>query len=246
MASVQEHPKGFLQAIPHYPPSPYNASSQSNVDQALPQSNSSLPSLHPFYSHLLRDLSLEDHQGRAIASSIQKGTLIACCDGSFDPITRRAAYGLVLADSEDKIHLLKLRGPCVGHANGQSAIRAELISITASTYLLLSLLSKFGVTGGSLSLYNDCSKALKLINQQGHKFKRFLINDYDLINEIRTTLHHVRSSVSIQLLWVKGHYSGKNREPQHDLNADARSLATSGLAIASQSSVDISPPFIPS
>jgi hypothetical protein len=41
---------------------------------------------------------------------------------------------------------------------------------------------------------------------------------------------------------VKGHFSGKHREPQHDLNAIAHNLAVSALTLVPQESPDISPP----
>jgi hypothetical protein len=209
---------------------------------AIIQTVPSYPSHHPFYLHLLSSLNLEEEQSTAIISSIQQGTLVACCDGSFDPMTRKAAFGLVLADSVAKVHLLKLYGPSTGHSNVRSAIRSELSGISASIYLLLFILSKSSVKGGSITLYNDCAKALKYIHNPGRKFKRFLMDDYDLLNEIRTTIHALRQLATVNLLWVKGHYSGKNREPQHDLNEEAHSLAITALSLVSQSPIDISPP----
>jgi hypothetical protein len=221
MASVQEHPKGILQAIPNQISSIMPDTSQPNAEQTYPQVESPLPFSHPFYSHLFSNMSIEDEQGRDITASIQRGTLLACCDGSFDPITRNIAYGLVLVDTESKVHLLKLQGPCVGHVNARSVIRVELSGLTATTHLLLTLILKFGVNSGSLTLYNDCSKALKYINHPGQKFKRFLTNDYDLLCDIRSTIHQLQKLVSFNLVWVKGHFTGKNREPQYDLNAEA-------------------------
>jgi hypothetical protein len=241
--SVQEYPRGILQAIPDYSMSIRPGPPQLDPIQVTSQSTPTYPSHHPFYLHLLSSLTLDDEQSMAIVSSIQQGTLVACCDGSFDPITRKAAFGLVLADSGAKVHLLKLYGPSTGHSNARSAIRAELCGISASIYLLLYTLSRLGAKGGTITLYNDCAKALKYINQPGRKFKRFLIDDYDLLSEIRTTTQALRQLVTVNLLWVKGHYSRKNREPQHDLNAEAHSLATTALPLVSQSSIDISPPL---
>ncbi len=126
--------------------------------------------------------------------------------------------------------------------NNRAAIRSELCSLAATTYLILHRLVKLGVHSGSLTLYNDCSKAIKYINHPGRKFNRFLLDDYDLLSEIHTTINRIQQRVSFKLLWVKGHFTGKNREPQHDLNAEAHTLAKSALSIVDQSSVDIPPP----
>jgi hypothetical protein len=164
---------------------------------------------HPFYSHLFSHLTIEDAQGEAIAESIRRQNLLVCSDGSFDPITRKAAYGLIIADHSAKVHHLKLHGPCVGHVNTRSAIRAELCSLSAATYLLLNLIERFGLHNGSLTLYNDCSKALKYVNYPGRKFKRFLTDDYDLLCEIRSSIKGIKMrNVTFNLLWVKGHFTG--------------------------------------
>jgi hypothetical protein len=179
---LQEFSTGILQAIPHPTPSMQTDIVEPHTGHMVTQQLPSPITFHPFYSHLFSNLSLADHERKNITDAIQRGSLIACCDGSFDPITRHAAYGLVLADTEAQEHLLKPQGPCVGYANARSAIRADLRGLTASTYLLFTLVLQFGVQRGSLIVYNDCSKALKYINHPGKKFRRFLIDDYDLIS----------------------------------------------------------------
>jgi ribonuclease HI len=121
-------------------------------------------------------------------------------------------------------------------------MRAELCSLMATTYLLLQIINKHGITNGSIDLYNDSSKAIKLINHPGRKFKRFLLDDYDLLCEIRTSIQSIQRQVSFKLKWVKGHFTGKQKEFQHDLNAEAHNLAKTALSTVDQSSVDVSPP----
>ncbi len=55
----------------------------------------------------------------------------------------------------------------------------------------------------------------------------FLTTDFDLLHQIQQQI----LTISIKNLgqWVKGHYTGKNRQVQHDLNDRADDLATAHL-----------------
>jgi hypothetical protein len=81
-ASVEEHPRGFLQALPHSTLSICSDSVPQNLERQCPQSLLLSPSDQPFYQHLLSNLSMDDNQGVAIVESIQHGTMVACSDGS--------------------------------------------------------------------------------------------------------------------------------------------------------------------
>jgi hypothetical protein len=92
--------------------------------------------------------------------------LLACCDGSYNPMELTASYGATFGTSDGPI--LRVAGPCPGHPSLFSAYRSELVSINAATelvsinaatYLILQLCVTERVTGGSFILYNDCSKA---------------------------------------------------------------------------------------
>ncbi len=122
----------------------------------------------------------------------------------------------------------------------KSLQRLELCSINASLSLLLSICISHNITSGSLTLFNDCKKAHKLLLKPGRKFKRFLLDDYDLLVETRTVLQDLWARDSLDLQWVKSHYNRKQREIQHDLNNEAHWLATSCLSEVSQ--LDDSPP----
>jgi hypothetical protein len=157
-ASVQERPRGILQAIPHRLLPIRTDGSCPGTTQAYSQFVLPSLSFHPFYSHLFSAFHITDAQGQAVANSIKQQTLVACSDGSFDPITRKAAFGLVFADSSTKIHHMEIQGSCIGHVDARSAMHAELSSLTAATHLLLYIIEKFEVQQGSLILYNDSSK----------------------------------------------------------------------------------------
>jgi len=183
---------------------------------------------HPYYSFLYGSLSLTSHQKLQLSSSIQQGILLACCDGSYDPVTQKDTYGMVFGTPSGPI--LRASGPCTGHPTQQSAIRAELISINASVFLLLNVCSSLAISGGSITLYNDCTKAHKLLKNSSRKFKWLLVDDYDVILETREAIKKLSKLTNFSLLWVKSHYSGKDKAIQHCLNDDAHKMAVSALS----------------
>ena len=163
-----------------------------------------------------------------------------CSDGSFDPHTRSAFYGMIFTTLDS--HLLKLSGPCCGTPYHMSPIRAELTSLTAVLHFFLVLSSTHNISTGWVTLYNDSTKAIKYIYYPERKFKRFLIDDYDLLVEIRASLQALKTRVTLNLVWVKGHFKGKTKEPKHFLNEEAHRLASSALASPKTCSIDIPPP----
>jgi hypothetical protein len=110
---------------------------------------------HSFYACMYRDLKLLEPQERSIAEAISHDIFVACSDGSYDPI-------------------LRSQGPCPSHPSQQSALCSELCSINAAVKIFLYIYSKFGVEKGSVTLYNDCKKAHKLLLHPGRKFRHFL------------------------------------------------------------------------
>jgi hypothetical protein len=68
-----------------------------------------------------------------------------------------------------------------------------------------------------------------LLLHPGRKFKRFLVDDYDIIFETRSLLVDLQQRVTFHLLWVRGHYSGNKRELEHDLNEEAHCLTSFSL-----------------
>ncbi|MFN9955046.1 MAG: hypothetical protein ACK55I_18260, partial [bacterium] len=61
-------------------------------------------------------------------------------------------------------------------------------------------------------MYNDSTKAIKYINNPGQKFKRFLMDDYDLLAEIWASIHALKKCATFNLVWVNGHFRGENKE----------------------------------
>jgi hypothetical protein len=138
--------------------------------------------------------------------------------------------------------LLRFSGPCPGRPPFLSAQQAKLCSITASLRILQLLCETFVTTACSITIYNDCSKALKLINKPGRKFKRFLADDFDLHQESRVLLSQIRNLNTVGLAWFKGHYTGKERRLEHDLNQEAHHLATSFTPSPGFQQADVLPP----
>ena len=79
---------------------------------------------------------------------------------------------------------------------------------------------------GSVKLYCDNKSALENVFDSEPKrgIYPLLAVDYDLLILAKDLLKALPFRVSGN--WVKGHYSGNNREIQHDLNAPVDTLAT--------------------
>jgi ribonuclease HI len=181
-------------------------------------------------------------QRLAICGAIGKGEPEIASDGSFDPVECKSAYGLVFASASASY--LTLSGPCTGSTAHYSAIRAELCGILGAVYLLQGICSYPNISSGAAALYTDSAKAIKLLNEPGRKFKRFLVDSYDLINEILEIQKQVHQRIRFNLRWVKGHYKRKNRRLEHILNSEAHRLATSFQVEEKHMNIDISPPSL--
>jgi len=206
------------------PSTPPPASAHTNSPPRPSHSFVSLLTNHPFYHHLFSSADIPEDNAMALSSSISQGELVVCCDGSFNPLLHTGSYGTVFATKSSP--LLEFSGPCNGSPHQLFAHRAELCSIVVTLKTILAVCKMYNCEGGSVSIYNDCSKAIKQIITPGWKFKRFLIDNYDLIGEAITLLQNLRQTNTINLLWVKGHYTGKQRELQHDLNARVHKIVT--------------------
>jgi hypothetical protein len=136
---------------------------------------------HQYYEYLYRELTLSDEQERSIVEAIRHNDFLACSDGSYDPVAQVASYGLVGGTSQSS--LLRTNGPCPGHPSQLSAIRSELCSVNAAVKFFLYICSKYDIKAGMVTLYNDCEKAHKLLLKPGRKFRRFLVDHYDIISE---------------------------------------------------------------
>jgi hypothetical protein len=157
---------------------------------------------HQYYEYFYQDLTLSDEQERSIVEAIRHHEFLACSDGSYDPVAQVASYGLVGGTSQAS--LLRTNGPCPGHPSQLLAIHLELYSINVAVKFFL-YISKYDIKEGTVTLYNDCEKAHKLLLKPGRRFRRFLIDHYDIISETCHALQELRGLITLQLLfWPKG------------------------------------------
>jgi len=119
-----------------------------------------------------------------------------------------------------------LSGPCPGTTPHLSIRRANLCSIATSFHILHSICSVLDMRGCSISVYNNSSKAIKLITNPGRKFKIFLSDDFDLHNEARDILSKLRLHNTINLQWVNSNSSNYNRGLGYGLIQEAHRTAT--------------------
>ena len=198
--------------------------------------------LDPFYKYIFSSTHIASTELKCCSNAFHDGQLLMSCNGSYDPVSKRASFGVAVAFPQAPIAFFSC--PCPGSCLYQSAIRAEFCSITASLFFLNYLRDAFQLENGSAIIYNDCSKAVKFINAPSKKFKRFLANDYDLQNESKIFLCKLNKFLTVCLIWVKGHYRGDNKEIQNILNEDARRVATSFLHSEESTQQDILAPTI--
>jgi hypothetical protein len=122
-----------------------------------------------------------------------------------------------------------------GHPALMSSYRSELGGILALLYIIYRICKYYDLSSGKAVFYCDNKVAI------GNSFKSapsgitpFFQPDYDLLGLI----HELVTLILITVVgnWVKGHYTGTERQLQHDLNDEADKLASNHL-------FNQSPPF---
>jgi hypothetical protein len=208
MVSVEERSSNILLVVAQAPPEVPPVSMAPSPPPFLPAPTFLSNFLaHPFYGAIITTSSLTPDIGIQLAATITHQSLVICGDGSYHKSNQSASYGA--ASAVNGIPLLSLAGPCPGHGSQPSTIRAELCSIMVLLHIINTVRTTYSVSSGSFQLYNDCSKALKYINSPSRMFKCFLVDDYDLLNEIHVLIADLHQCISPCLLWVKGHYSSQ-------------------------------------
>jgi hypothetical protein len=108
---------------------------------------------HRFYKRLIGPLSPLQDNGIHIAACIRNGSLLACCDGSYSPLTNLSSHGWVLAN-QSKV-FWNGAGPVDGHKTLTSAYRAELGGFAATLHILVSLCKTHHIQEGAVTVYGD-------------------------------------------------------------------------------------------
>mmetsp|Transcript_24137 Transcript_24137/g.34594 ORF Transcript_24137/g.34594 Transcript_24137/m.34594 type:complete len:1267 (+) Transcript_24137:682-4482(+) len=160
-----------------------------------------------------------------IITNIISGTLLVCSDGSFSPHSGTGSHAWVFATAEGQA-LLQGAGPIDCHPEHLSSYRPELGGITSLLFLLTVVVRLGAIANGQVKLYCDNKSALENVFEEIPKrgIYPLLAVDYDLLVLAKDLLKNLPIKVSWG--WVKGHYSGDNRQVQHDLNALVDTLAT--------------------
>ena len=179
-----------------------------------------------FYQWLIGPLpGLEDQNGLEIAHNIELDTLLVCSDGSHSPESYTGSHGWVMANGGKKL-LLQGAGPVDGHPKLTSSYRSELGGLLAVLYTIYRVCQYYQVTSRKVTYHCDNKGVLNnVFSQTPPGISPYLQPDEDLLMEAKRLLNII--PVTIVAHWVKGHYTGKDREYKHDLNDIADSLATS-------------------
>lgn len=168
---------------------------------------------HLFYANIINLTQLPRDAGTLLANTLQSDTLVISCDGSYKPHLGVASYGVALASQGTPN--FGFSGPCPGHASQLTAIHAELCSIMVTLHLLNEICILSHTSTGSVKIYNDCAKTLKLVNHPGRKFKRFLTDNFDLIYEVRTLLSSTAAHLSQHSVGERSLQWSQARDPAY-------------------------------
>ncbi len=158
-----------------------------------------------------------------ITAGIELETLVTCSDGSFDPENKTGSHGWVLATT-DKIILAEGSGPTDGHPASLSSSRAELGGLIAVLYTIYRICQHHNVTSGKVKYHCDNKGVIKnVFHPKSTSITQYLQADYDLVHIAQHLLTIIPATIIAE--WVKGHYTGDQREFKHDLNDRADHIA---------------------
>jgi hypothetical protein len=165
-----------------------------------------------------------EEQCQDIVVELKSGTLVVCSNRACDLHKGAASHGVVLASSLLQQEVATISGLVDGHPALVTSYRSELSGIVAALYLVYRLCQFYNITTGTMKFYCDnkgaLSNAFKPIKAG---ITPYFDADHDLIEVAQSMLQLI--PVLIATEWVKGHYSGNNREYKHDLNDSADRLA---------------------
>ncbi len=181
-------------------------------------------SSNSFYNRLVGPLTTPKVDGLLIAESIKDGSLLACCDGSYSPVSKLSLHGWVIADQTSIFW--NGAGPVDGHKHLTSAYRAELGGFVATLHILHSICTFYQITNGAVIIYGDCLSAINKLQKKSYgSLKDYLVANFDLLNDRRILLEKLKTNISVTLHWVKGHSTGNKKSRPQILNDIAHSLA---------------------
>ncbi len=158
---------------------------------------------------------LDFSTGFKIATGLESETLVTCSEGSFNPKRKLGSHGWIISTT-DRITLAQGAGPADGRPNAMSPYRAELGGLITVSFIIYRICSHYEVKSGRAKLHCDNEGVIKTVFSLNTPTpSQFLHTDYDLVVIAKRLLGLL--PVKIVAEWVKGHYTGDNREQKHDL-----------------------------
>jgi hypothetical protein len=190
--------------------------------------NEGTPEPHSFYHQLLQwDMSLIAPQVTPIAAAIMSGDLHVCADGAYMPNLQQGAQAWVFATPDQTI-LWKNVGPSPGLPITMTPYRAELCGLVSTLFTIHWVCRSANISHGHVTIYCDNESALRQMftpTRPTNNPYKLLKADIDLLTCGRDLLLQLPIDVSLTHEWVKGHFTGKRRLLQHNLNDIADCLA---------------------
>ncbi len=105
-----------------------------------------------------------------------------------------------------------------------SPFHSKIGGLLAILYILHRICSHYKIEAGKASVYCDNKGALSSVfSDASPNISSYLSPDYNLIELCKQMLKIL--PITVVHAWVKGHYTGKQRELKHDFNEQADRLA---------------------
>jgi hypothetical protein len=115
-------------------------------------------------------------------------------------------------------------GPTDGHPALLSSYCAELSSLLGLLYIIYRICRYYDLHNHNVTIFCDNNSAIRnIFSHPMPGITPFLKPDYDLLETVQYLPSMIPLAIAGQ--WVKGHYNGKQREFQHDLNDKTDALA---------------------
>ncbi len=150
----------------------------------------------------------------AIAHQMKLEILLACSDGSHNPESHTGCHGWVLASNEQEL-LLQGAGPDDGHPMLINSYRSELGGLITVLYIIYRICSHYQVASGKMKYYcNNKGVFATVFSPTVPGLTPYLQADAELVMEAKRLISII--PITILAEWVKGHYTGKDKEYKHE------------------------------
>jgi hypothetical protein len=179
---------------------------------------------HPYYKYLLDQMeNLIMERLPEIGEAIRYSDLYVCSDGAHNHSNKLGSHAWVFSTAAGEV-LWCGAGPTIGHVNMTSPGRSELSGITALLLLLHWICMDQNISSGQVTLFCDNKKSIRYIFDEALNSPLDQVKpDMDLIISAKDILRLL--PIKVKHEWVKGHYKGPDRAPQHDINELADEVA---------------------